>query len=145
MSRPDARGIRRRPAFLTVGTAKRGRAAKHEIQGHCVIGKFSNCVIENRIGLFFLYNHSNYSNYTITQSLPFSGFDQLADLALHQVALERADMADVELAVEVIGFMQEGAGQQFFSGFFENVPVHVLGTNGDLIGATLRSRGNREC
>jgi hypothetical protein len=71
-------------------------------------------------------------NYPITQSLPFSGFHQLADLALHQVAFQRADVADVELAVQVFDLMHKGASKQFFSFFASSlVPlsVHVLGTN----------------
>ena len=44
-------------------------------------------------------------------------------------------MADVELAVEVIGFVQEGAGQQFFSGLLINFSVHILCTDGDLVGS----------
>ena len=32
-------------------------------------------------------------------------------------------MADVEFAVQVIGFVQEGAGQQIFAGFLEPFPL----------------------
>src|SRR5450755_5192599 len=49
---------------------------------------------------------------SITAALPFAQFNELADLALHQVALERADVADVELPVEVIGLVQQRARQQ---------------------------------
>ena len=48
---------------------------------------------------------------TMTQFLPFSRFHQLADLALHQVAFEAADVVDVKLAIQVIGFVKEGARQ----------------------------------
>ena len=44
-------------------------------------------------------------------------------------------MADVELAVQVIGFVKEGAGQQFFSGFFEDFAVNILGADGDFVRA----------
>ena len=52
---------------------------------------------------------------SIMAALPFALLHQLADLALHQVALQRADVADVELAVEVVGFVQQRARQQFFA------------------------------
>ena len=77
-------------------------------------------------------------NYKITQllnSLPFSGFHQLADFAFHQVAFQGADVADVELAVQVIGFVEEGAGEQFFSGLFEDFAVNILGADRDFVGA----------
>ena len=74
-------------------------------------------------------------NYQITQSLPFSGFHQLFDFAFHQVALQGADVADVELAIEMIGFVKEGPGEEFLSGFFEDVTVNVLGADRDLVRA----------
>ena len=43
--------------------------------------------------------------------LPLSRLHQLADLALDQVALQRADVADVELAMQMLGFMKEGSGK----------------------------------
>src|SRR5262249_30447574 len=64
-------------------------------------------------------------------SLPVSGFDQFPDFTLHQVALEGADVADVELAVEVVGFMEERAREQVFAGFFEPFSIDVLRANGD--------------
>src|SRR5580658_5769009 len=67
--------------------------------------------------------------------LPFSRFDQLANFALDQVALERADVADVELAVEVIGFMLEGAGQQIVADFLEDLSSQILGADGNHLGA----------
>ena len=71
-------------------------------------------------------------------SLPLSRFHQLADLALHQVALQRADVADVQLAVQVIGLMQEGARQQIFAGLLEPLAVHVLRADGHLARARHR-------
>src|ERR1700678_2279620 len=71
------------------------------------------------------------------QSLPFSRLHQLADLSLYQVTLQRADVADVKLAVQVFGFVKEGACQQFltfFSGFLVPFSVHILGANRDLAG-----------
>jgi hypothetical protein len=54
-------------------------------------------------------------NYTITklhnyQILPISGFLEFADFAFYEVALQGANVTDVELAVQVIGFVEEGAG-----------------------------------
>ena len=64
--------------------------------------------------------------------LPLPGLHQLADLALDQVALQCADVADVELAMQMFGFMQEGSGKQFlalFGGFLVPLSVYILGTN----------------
>ena len=57
----------------------------------------------------FNYSISKFDNYSVP--LPLSRFHQLADLAPHEVSLERADVADVELAIQMIGFVEEGAGQ----------------------------------
>src|ERR1035438_4764584 len=78
------------------------------------------------------------------QSAPVPGALQLLDLALHQVALERADVGDVQLPVEVIGFVQERARQQIFGGLLEHLaprvpspysdaaaPLHLLPESGD--------------
>ncbi len=45
-------------------------------------------------------------------------------------------MADVEFAVQVIGLVQESAGQQFFTGFFEDLAVNVLGADRDVAGTS---------
>jgi hypothetical protein len=88
-------------------------------------------------------------NHKIAQSpilLPFSRFNHLADFALDQVALEGADVADIELAVEMIGFVLKGAGQQILASLFEKLPVQVLGSDGDYFGAIhiLAEVGNAE-
>src|SRR5664279_5844498 len=64
---------------------------------------------------------------SITAALPFAQFNELADLALHQVALERADVTDVELPVEVIGLVQQRARQQLFARDFKGLTPQVLG------------------
>src|ERR1700722_11214426 len=77
-------------------------------------------------------------NESISQSLnllPFSGLHHLPDLALHQVAFQRADTADIELAVQMIGFVLEGARQKFFARLLKRFSMHILGTDGDLEGA----------
>src|SRR5581483_1172389 len=56
--------------------------------------------------------------------IPISGALLLLDLALHQVAFERADVRDVQLAVEMIGFMLQRARQQIFTGLLE---LHAFG------------------
>src|SRR5580698_5458432 len=70
--------------------------------------------------------------------LPFSGFDQLANLSLHQVAFQPADVTDVELAIQMIGFVEERAGQQVFAGLLVPLAMRILGTNRDLLGARYR-------
>src|ERR1035441_1499881 len=75
---------------------------------------------------------------------PVPGALQLLDLALHQVALQRADVGDVQLPVEVIGFVQQRARQQIFGGLLEHfaprvprpygdaaAPLHLLPESGD--------------
>src|SRR5208283_3733723 len=52
---------------------------------------------------------------SIMFALPFTLLHQLAHFALEHIALQRADVVDVKLPVEMIGFMQQGARQQFFS------------------------------
>src|SRR5580692_3771735 len=64
--------------------------------------------------------------------LPLPRLHQLADLALDQVALQCADVADVELAMQMFGFMKEGSGKQFFAffgGFLVPLSIYILGTN----------------
>ncbi len=63
--------------------------------------------------------------------LPFSGFDQLANLAPDEIALQGADVADVELAIEMVGFVLKGPGQEFFASLFEDISFRVLGADGD--------------
>src|SRR5664279_398027 len=68
---------------------------------------------------------------SITAALPFTQLCELADLALDQVAFKRADMADIELAVEVVGLMQQGTCQQLFAGHLKAFALQVLGPSGD--------------
>jgi hypothetical protein len=77
--------------------------------------------------------------------LPLSRLDQLANFALDQVTLERADVINVELAVEVIGFVLKGARQQVVTSLLENLPGHVLRPDRNFLGATPRSRGSLGC
>jgi len=44
-------------------------------------------------------------------------------------------VADVELAVEVIGFVLKSTGQQIIAGLFEDLPGQILGADGDHFGA----------
>src|SRR5580704_2928016 len=67
--------------------------------------------------------------------LPFAGFDQLANLALHQIPLQAADVADIELAIQMIGLVQEGAGQQVFPGLLIPLAMRILRTNRNFLGA----------
>src|SRR5690242_9769894 len=64
--------------------------------------------------------------------LPLPRFGQLSHLALDQVALERAEMADEKLAVQMIGLVHERARQQRFTGFFKESSFQVLGAYCDL-------------
>src|ERR1019366_10417921 len=64
---------------------------------------------------------------SITAALPFTQFNELADLALHQVAFERADVADVKLSVEVVSLVQQGARQQLLAGDLKPPVLQNLG------------------
>ena len=59
----------------------------------------------------------------IVNRLPLSRFHELFDLAFYEVALDSADVGDVELAVKMIGFVQKGAGQKFFTRVLEGLAV----------------------
>ena len=73
-------------------------------------------------------------------------FASLRIFAADQVALERADVGDVEPAVEVIGLVQEGARQQVLAGHLEELALDVLRAHGDALGAPhlLAEAGNAE-
>src|ERR1017187_2054344 len=118
--------------LLERGDGEVWRAAENEIEGlsHSAIQRSGNKTWRIE---FQSLNHS-ITHQSSSQFLPFSGFHQFADFAFHQVALEGADVADVELAVEVIGLVQEGTGQEFFPGFFIELAVNVLGANRDFVG-----------
>src|SRR5258708_2840686 len=58
--------------------------------------------------------------------LPLSRLDEFANLALDQVAFQRADVTDVEFAVQVIGFVLKGPCQQIFAGFLEDLSRCIL-------------------
>jgi hypothetical protein len=73
--------------------------------------------------------------YLAADCLPLPGFYEFLDLTLHQVALQSADVADVELSVEVIGFVKEGAGEKLLTGFFIPFAVDVLRTNRHILAA----------
>ena len=44
-------------------------------------------------------------DYSIAKSLPLSRFYQFADLAFDQITLQGANMADIELAMQVVGLV----------------------------------------
>src|ERR1035437_7319861 len=48
---------------------------------------------------------------SIMGALPFALLHQFADLALHHVALQGADVTDIELTVEMVGFVHQRARQ----------------------------------
>src|SRR5438128_12700648 len=73
-------------------------------------------------------------NYSTIQSLPLSCLNQFANLALHQIALKNAEMTDVELAVQVIGFVEKSAGEQVVADFLKPISVRVLSAHRSLAG-----------
>src|SRR5664279_1479877 len=69
---------------------------------------------------------------SIMGALPFALLHQFADLALHHVTLQGADVTDIELTVEMVGFVHQRARQQIVSSYLDRFTLHVL-----------RARGNR--
>src|SRR5947207_8661626 len=63
---------------------------------------------------------------------PVTGFDQLADLAADQVALEGADVGNIETAVEMIDLMHECASEKLFAGLLERLALGILRPDGYL-------------
>src|SRR5437773_3972290 len=61
-----------------------------------------------------------------TTSLPFSGLDHLAHLALDGVALQHAQVLDEEDAVQVVDLMAEGASEQSLARRRELLAANVL-------------------
>src|ERR1035437_3098294 len=61
---------------------------------------------------------------------PLAGFLQLPHLAPDQIAFQRADVADEQFPVEVIGLMQESARQQFIARHLELLALGVPGADG---------------
>src|SRR5580658_8891067 len=69
---------------------------------------------------------------SIIAGLPVALLQQLANLALHHVALQRADMSDVEFAVQVIGLVQKSARQKYITHDFNGFALKILRSRGDL-------------
>lgn len=77
----------------------------------------------------------------MTQSLndsisPFSRLHHLPYLAFHQVALQRADMADVELAVQMIRLVEKGAREKVLARLLVPFAIDVVSADNDLLGAS---------
>src|ERR1019366_8569321 len=68
---------------------------------------------------------------SIMGALPFALLHQFADLALHHVALQGADVADIKLTVEMVGFVHQRARQQIFSANLNGFTLHVLCARGN--------------
>src|SRR6185437_10225783 len=62
----------------------------------------------------------------VASDLPLARFLQLLDLALDQVALERADVRDEQFSIQVIGLMLQRASQQLFAFRFEPLAFDIL-------------------
>src|SRR5690349_13311665 len=58
---------------------------------------------------------------------PFAGLSQFPHLAADQVALQRADVRDVEAAVQMIDLVMKGARQQILAGHLERFAFDILG------------------
>src|SRR5208337_3777573 len=69
---------------------------------------------------------------SIMAALPFALLYQLADLTLHHVALQRADVVDVQLPIEVVGLMHQGTRQQVLSAHFKCLAFEVLRARSDV-------------
>src|SRR5205823_14290373 len=67
---------------------------------------------------------------------PLSRLLQLLDLVLDQVPLERADVGDEELAIQMIGLVQKRARQQRLACHLKKFAVKILRSDGDFVGAS---------
>src|SRR5579863_5476745 len=69
---------------------------------------------------------------SIIAGLPFALLHKLADLTFHHVALQGANVTDVEFPVEVVGLVHQRARQQFLTGYFDGISLEVLCARSDL-------------
>src|SRR5579872_3917812 len=60
---------------------------------------------------------------------PLASFLQFSNFAPDQIAFQRTDMADIKLAVEMIGFMQQGAGQQLIACHLKLFALRIPGAD----------------
>src|SRR5437899_8414217 len=67
-------------------------------------------------------------------SFPLAGTHHFPDFSFHDVALQRADVADVKPALQVLGFVQEGAGQKSLADCLEPLALEILSADGDHVG-----------
>ena len=58
-------------------------------------------------------------------------FSQPFERTAHELALERAEVVDEELAVEVVNFVLEGAGVKTFARSFEGLAIQANGLDFD--------------
>src|SRR5690242_3067732 len=65
--------------------------------------------------------------------VPIPSALELLDLALHQIALQRADMGDVQSAVQVIGLVEQRAREKILAGVLELLALDVLRADGDAL------------
>ena len=68
-------------------------------------------------------------------SRPFPGLHQFPDFTFYKIALQGADVLDVELAGEMIDFVLERARQQVLAGPFIPLAFDVLGPDSGAFGA----------
>src|SRR5579864_3863650 len=71
-----------------------------------------------------------------TARLPVAGFFQLADFALDQITLQKAQVTDKKGSVQMIDLMAEGAGEQSFAAHLEFRSRGVLRVDSDVGGAS---------
>src|SRR5438552_15076434 len=70
--------------------------------------------------------------------LPIAGLGQFLDFATNQASLDRAQVVDIENAVEMVAFMTETSGQQSL-GLDDNLfTMNVLPTDDHLLGSNDR-------
>src|SRR5258706_13743325 len=70
-----------------------------------------------------------------TRLRPLARFYQPLDLALDQIAFQRADVADVQLPHQVSDFVLECPRQQIFAGHLKMFAGGILGAHGSFLGA----------
>src|ERR1043166_598464 len=72
---------------------------------------------------------------TTAELAPFPRLYHFPDFAPDQVALEGGDVKDVQLPIQVIGFMQKSAGKQVFAGLLERLTLGIVRAHRDALAA----------
>ena len=66
---------------------------------------------------------------------PLARFSEFTNFSFNQVALENADVTDIESTVEMIGFVKKGAREQILASHLEPLASYILRLHGNFLSA----------